>query len=460
MSNYKLTQAEKDILKVIKVETDNVNGVSSLTPELMRIDASIATTEELLKKHGVFDMHLNSLKVASLSIKSTKNSKALFYTSFDQLLVWANNSYPNDISFDDIFTDYELAANSKYIRQLNSEFDAVHRLDAVDVIIPVLAGILSGAVECFFGGFVKTASGKSVSGTLSAYVESLFNKALPADKIAELEKLAKVTYDAQDNRNTTVFVDTLSSYFHRFLQLGHDPILGFVFGVADMLRGTMTTIDYNGNFVVQLMENYSDRKAANLFEAIAKVFLHMLSDVNTPAGLPAPFMALFNKLRIGSIRAEKLNVSELVKGMYGQGYDFRHFCAMSVPVMIIEVVVRVSYFVKRLAEGHSFSESIPVGLNHEMKPKLGTMLFIAHSASTTINAGKVIFTKNPLDINYPQWLAFARYSVKQLKWTLYNKPALREKYVTDAINDEWSELSANIDSLWGEYAGEATVIYA
>ncbi|HEX3017164.1 MAG TPA: hypothetical protein VHP31_04850 [Caproicibacter sp.] len=132
----------------------------------------------------------------------------------------------------------------------------------------------------------------------------------------------------------------------------------------------MTTIDYNGKFVVQLMENYSDRKAANLFEAFGKVFIHMLSDVNTPEGLPVPFMTLFNKLQIGSIGEEKLNIAELVKSMYGQGYDFRHFCAMSIPVMIIEVVVRVSYFIKRLAEGHSFSDAIPVGLNHEKRPKL------------------------------------------------------------------------------------------
>ncbi|SMP72468.1 hypothetical protein [Anoxynatronum buryatiense] len=453
MPKHILSESEKDLLKVVKNENDYAQNTPSLEQTKKTIDTRIAESEELLRSIG----HGDDLKRIEIE-SEPQTHDAHIVRSFDDLLKDANERNPEEVAFEDIFSNEELEANRKYIRQLNAEFNTVHDFDTVDVIIPVVAGILSGAIDCFFGGFVKTASGKSVPGTLSDYVGKLFDNALPAEKISELEKLAKVTYDAQDNRNTTIYVDTLSSYFHRFLQLGHDPILGFVFGVADMLRGTMTTIDYNGKFVVQFMENYSDRKASSLFEAIAKVFLHMLSDVNTPASLPVPFMALFNKLQIGSIGEEKLNIAELVKSMYGQGYDFRHFCAMSIPVMIIEVVVRVSYFVKRLAEGHSFSEAISVGLNHEKKPKLGTMLFIAHSASTAINTGKVIFTENPLDINYPQWIAFTRYSVKQLKWVLYNKPALRDKYVMDAINNEWSELSVSIDNLWDEYSNGTVVV--
>ena len=259
-----------------------------------------------------------------------------------------------------------------------------------------------------------------------------------------------MTYDATDNRNTTVYVDGLSAYFHRLVSLGHDPILGFVIGVIDMLRGTMTTLDFKGNFVIQVMENVSDRKAQDIFEAISKVFLHMLSDVNTPQGLPVPFMVLFNKLQFGSIGEDKLNISEMVKAMYGQGYDFRHFCAMSIPVMITEVIVRVSYFAKRLSEGHSFEESIPFGGNRQKKPKLATMLFIANSAATAINTGKVALTKNPLNINYFQWLSFAKYSVSQMKWVLLDKPALRGEYVKGFIDGEWSVISSEIDFLWRE----------
>lgn len=50
----------------------------------------------------------------------------------------------------------------------------------------------------------------------------------------------------------------------------------------------------------------------------------------------------------------------------------------------------------------SHLDTIPFSTNHEKMPKLGTMLFTAHSAATAINAGKVVFTESPMAINYPQ----------------------------------------------------------
>lgn len=80
---------------------------------------------------------------------------------------------------------------------------------------------------------------------MSNYVREYFEKAFPEEEMSKLanSKISKVPYDAQDNRNTAKYVEGLSAYYHRMLQLGHDPILGFVFGVLDILNGTMSTID-------------------------------------------------------------------------------------------------------------------------------------------------------------------------------------------------------------------------
>lgn len=464
MARHTLSDSERDLLKVIKNEFDYVQDTPSLEPSRSALNVSIAESEALLRSIGCGD-DLKHMEIR----KEPKEQKTLIIRSFDDLLSDAYEHYPQEISFEYLFSSAELAANADTIRQLNVEFDTVHRLDTIDVIIPVVAGILSGAVDCAFGGFVRSADGRNVPGTMSEFVSKLFDKALPADKIRKLEDLAKVPYDALNfnNRGNVIveeIVDGLSPVFHHEVALGHDPILGFIFGVLDMLRGSITTLDFNGKLLIQTAEGFSDRKSQDLFHAIATVFLHMLSDVNGSScaksggmGLPVPFMALFNKLQFGKF-GDNDTISELVKSMFYQGYDFRHFCSMSIPVMITEVIVRVSYFAKRLHEGYSFSEAIPVGIDHTKKPKLGTMLFIAHSASTAINAGKVSFTKNPLNINYPQWLSFAKCSVKQLKWVLSEKPALRDKYVMGIINGEWDELALNIESLWDEYANDAIIV--
>lgn len=460
-----LSQGEKDILKVLKNGMAEAENIPSLQPANNHLDGSIASSEVLLRSLG-YESKLNEVVIEP----QYSTPRIIEVRSFDELLSAANKKYPNEVSFNDILTSQEIAEHTAYITQLNEEFNAIHRLDNIDIIIPAVAGVLGGAIDCIFGGFVKSADNRNIPGTMSEFVRKQFDTVLPLEKIKKLEDLSKVPYDAlnYDNKGNVIveeIVSGLHPIFHHQVSLGHDPILGFIFGILDMLRGTVTTLDSKGNFFVQAAEGYSDRKAQNLFQAIATVFLHMLSDVNGSSGaktggmgLPVPFMVLFNKLQLGEI-GDNDTIAELVKSMFYQGYDFRHFCSMSVPVMITEVIVRVSYFAKRLHEGYTFAESVPVGLNRGKKPKLGTMLFIAHSASTAINAGKVAFTKNPLDINYAQWLLFTRYSVKQLKWVLTDKQNIRHKYVMGILNEHWDSLYGDLDDLWGEFFDGSTVVY-
>lgn len=79
-------------------------------------------------------------------------------------------------------------------------------------------------------------------------------------------KVSKVLDDAQNNLYTSIDVDGLSAYYHRLLSLGHDPLLGFVIGVADILTGRMTSIDKSGKIVSQVMEVYADRKESDILQ--------------------------------------------------------------------------------------------------------------------------------------------------------------------------------------------------
>ena len=200
----------------------------------------------------------------------------------------------------------------------------------------------------------------------------------------------------------------------------------------------------------RLLENYADRTEADVFAALAKQVAHLKSDMTTSMGLPAPMMGLFNLLQFGSIGEYEQTVAEIVRGMYYEGYDFIHFCSMSVSAMLIEVVVRLGNAIKRIKEGVAIKDAIPLSMNHEKMPKLGTMLFTAHSAATAINAGKMVFTENPMAINYPQWITIAKYSYQQLKWGLVTKPALRDRFVLDAIDSELQGVYEDIDALFDE----------
>lgn len=176
-------------------------------------------------------------------------------------------------------------------------------------------------------------------------------------------------------------------------------------------------------------------------------------------GLPVPLMALFNLLQFGTIGEEEQTIAEIVQGMYYEGYDFIHFCSMSVPAMLVEAIIRLGYAVKRIKEGHRIKDSIPASVNREKHPKLATMLFVGHAAATAVNAGKVYFTQNPMAINYPQWVAFAKYSYSQLKWALLQKPELQDCYVTGKIYEELNEVLLSADQTFDDISKDYIVVF-
>lgn len=453
MSKFKYTEFEKQMNSVLKHQDKALADIHF--PSLDETDATIAGTEDLLRNLGYQPEALKGLT----PIQQPK--KVMVVPTWEELCAEAERHVGIGCELESIFTKEELQSNELAICRLNEEFNVIHRLDAFDISIAALAGLVGAAVDILLVGIPSKTPNGLKGGSLENYVRDYFDKKFPEEEMQKLanSKVSKAPYDAQDNRHTTIRVEGLSAYYHRLLQLGHDPLLGFIFGVADILTGRMTTIDKAGNIVSQVMENYADRKESDIFAALAKQVIHFKSDVTTSMGLPAPLMSLFNLLQFGSIGEEEQTIAEIVQGMYYEGYDFIHFCSMSVPAMLVEVIVRLAYAIKRIKEGYAVKDSIPLSLNKEKHPKLATMLFIAHAGATAANAGKVYFTQNPVAINYPQWIAFAKYSYSQLKWVLLEKPTLRDAYVRGKISEDLDAVLAESNTTFDRFAEDYIVVF-
>lgn len=365
--------------------------------------------------------------------------------TWEEMAARGSGSISGDRSLDELLTQTDRDEIDNRLASLNEEFAAQCRLDKFDVGIAVMSGILSAAVDMFLIGVpARTHEDGLRAQPLENYVRDQFKRWFPEDEMKKLAATpaAKVPYDAQYNTGfTDTWVEGLYPTMHRLYSLGHDPLLGFIVGVGDILNGTITTIDKTGAVVVQQIGRYADRKASTVVEALIRQFIHLKTDVNTAMGLPAPLMGLFNLMQFGELGEEKQTVAEIVQGMYYEGYDFEHFCAQSIPAMLVEVAVRTSYFGKRVHEGYGVRESIPFSLDGEKHPKLATMLFLAHSVAAGIDAGRVCFSKNPMELSYPEMAVFAGYALGQLKWSLIKKPALRHKHVMEVLDAELRELT-------------------
>ncbi len=451
MSKYEYSKAEQQLSNVLNYQAAELKNIQR--PDMSAVENRISESEKLLSSLGY---PLNNIS----KILCEEPRKMLSVPTWEDLCAEAVRTAGNSTTLESLFTDEELRNNELAIKMLDEEYNAVHRLDKNDVTISIVAGLLGAVIDILLVGIPQKTSDGLKAGPLSNYVRSWFDKKFPEEEMEKLanSKVSKVPYDAQDNRNTIEYINGLSAYYHRLLSLGHDPLLGLIFGVFDIMTGRMTTIDKTGKVVSQIMENYADRREQDIFAALAKQIIHFKSDITTSMGLPAPLMGLFNLLQFGNIGETEETIAEIVQGMYYEGYDFIHFCSMSIPAMIIEVVVRVGYAFKRIEEGYSIKESIPFSLSREKHPKLSTMLFIGHSLETAVNAGKIYFTKNPMAINYPQWIAFATYSYKQLKWAVIEKPELRDLYVCGKINEELIDVYDEINITFKEYSEKYVVV--
>ena len=452
MRKNKELDVDQQIARVLTYHDQQLKNIKF--PDASETDERVRNSENLLRSMGydLPDRHGTS----------GRKKEVIVIPSWDALCSEASLYVAGDCDIRSLFTDDELRKNEETIKLLNDDFNQIYRMDKADYAIAAIAGMVGASVDTLLVGIPKKTLDGLKAGPLSNFIRDYFDKKYPQEEIQKLanSKISKVPFDAQDNRHTGIYVEGLSAYYHRLLELGHDPVLGFVFGVADILNGTMTTIDKNGKIECQVMENYADRKESDIFLALAKQIIHFKSDVTTSMGLPVPFMSLFNLLQFGEIGDYDQTIAEIVQGMYFEGYDFIHFCSMSVPVMLVEVITRVGYALKRFGESHSIKESIPASLNRKKHPKLASMLFIAHSVATAANAGKVYFSQNPMAINYPQWIAFAKYSYLQLKWVLIEKPEMRNAYVDGKIYDAAQEVLNEVDRNFDEYTRDKIVIYS
>ncbi|GIM34111.1 hypothetical protein PAGU1678_33790, partial [Paraclostridium bifermentans subsp. muricolitidis] len=194
----------------------------------------------------------------------------------------------------------------------------------------------------------------------------------------------------------------------------------------------------NGRFIIQ---SVSGATTKSFIESIITVFGHFLSDVGTKSktgkilSLPAPLTPLLQLIQVGSIeyKGKNFTVADLSKKMYYDGYNFNHFVGMSVPVFLIEVLIRVSFVIKEI-----FYTNKNVSLKNN--PKLDVMLCISNGVLFAENAGKLVITKNPFSINYISWISTVKYGVKTLKWISHDREIEKIDYAQKHIDYNWKRM--------------------
>lgn len=297
------------------------------------------------------------------------------------------------------------------IKHLRDEFyGAQYRWDEWDYVFVGTAGVLASLTDFLLVALPKAMPSYSSffgqnGSPITAWLRQLdTTKGTDwySEWARELEKRCRVPYDAQSLAGE--HIGGMAGRTHRFQSLGHDPVLGFVFGVVDIMRGTITGFSYDRIAQAHtLVSRATGAEPVPLVEAMLKHVGHLVSDACTPAGLPSPLMPLAQLVNVGSFGKGQRTVAEVARYMYLQGYDLRHFITMGITPAVIEIILRAYIMLRHYFEKGELTAFVATD------PKYRAMLLAAHAIAATGNAGKLcLMGGNPLAFNQAQWLALFR----------------------------------------------------
>ena len=314
---------------------------------------------------------------------------------------------PRSVDLDDLLDPEEAR---RIERRFSGDFMVQAHLDRYDIAMIAIAGLAAALV-----GFLIVKIPKDVV-YLGAHAQtgSPLTKLLQSHSVGHdnwLSDWAKVSYDRVNTSGTGIIVLGSGPRTHRQLTFGHDPLLGLVVGVIDIMRGGMTAIDKCGQ--LQISSAFSPLQYNPLMAFVLQI-AHVLSDAFTPMGVPPPGWTLLNFVQAGSFGVRDRTVADLARWMYTRGYDSRHFLTMSTSVAAIEIVLRGYWALRKkmdpeFAEDVQHAAAVAGSTRLSAHPRFQAMAFGAYAAAVAANCGKIaVYQGNPLAINYAEWLGFMR----------------------------------------------------
>ncbi len=333
-------------------------------------------------------------------------------------LTVSDNAYEFDTSIAEALETAEIE-----IATLNETIDSINGLkpecDKLDYALAACSGALCGIIDIFLVG----KPGESPLGDITdKWFEARtldFAKLCgwdpngdPASAIRFLENMFKIPYDQRGMGDAASFVFNLNAKNHHFKSLGHNPtLLGLFFSILDQFTNTSHFVSGGDLITLEEADGKFELKGnsipAKLFCGFANWFGHLISDISGSSGskgrgmgIPSPFWAWTNDI-IAIKRSLHLPVSEFDKNInemalkiYTEGFDLRFQSAQMIPVFLNELIVRLTYSVRRMVkyfktteiEDRSFKQ-LWISCEPFSNPTVKRMLTVAHGTFCLMDIG-------------------------------------------------------------------------
>lgn len=202
------------------------------------------------------------------------------------------------------------------IERIDREFKEKTKLSDSDIIFLFICTGLQCARQYLLTNDkfrLKDKSGMSASNRGDKLMEAIYDGSIGQVAPPDWRDILfqSVPYDAIRQIGGHVQNAGLSGVTHRYRTLGHDPILGWLFGTANIMTNSLTKTDFFTTYQVKDMvlirhypngtlgmlnqaAKYAKNEPKLLAAAAARQAIHFGSDYFTKQGLPVPLIATVN----------------------------------------------------------------------------------------------------------------------------------------------------------------------
>lgn len=454
MGKYTYTDEEKDFNKVLKMnQNESFSLEKRYSSQIDRLDESINSSEVLLRSLGY------NLPNKTVSKKEkTLSAEIQEIKPYKDLVRKANVEIQNDIELEDLLSEKEFQDAYKRLDAIHEEFS--HKTSIVnktDLMFLGIATALQTTKSLLFGQIAKKFD----------YGNS-FN---PDDRLAHNDKsIEKEHRRANDEfkekhekhghgywmnilyqtppyditRGSPAINRNMEGGYHRIHTLGHDPILGWIFGTANILTDTITFEDFKSNRVIRkpkmmitpesvsftklFSESFEMCKAdsLNLPAAIFAEGCHLKSDEFTKLGLPVPILEAINP--------------DFASKLYKSNYDALCF---SRDLKIVGASAGISIFIDLiigLVHGLFNKEKINKDL-YEVRTR--KILLISNSIASTSNIIQTVITNNPKNLDLGGLFVTLSHLFMDLRFI----SRIKEEFIRQELNKDLIKELERLDSI-------------
>ncbi len=242
--------------------------------------------------------------------------------------------------------------------------------------------------------------------------------------------------------------------YHRMYTLGHDPILGWLFGTANILTDCITFNNFHTNrisrvdpvtggkkmvitpevvFMGQMLKECYEEIRADFLNLPAAIFAqaqHLKSDEYTKLGLPVPLLSSMNE--------------EFASKLYRENYDALCFSRDIKIVGISFVVSKLFDIIISLAHGLFRKGDEDKNLYEVRTRKILLISNSIASASTIINTA---ITENPKNLDIGSLLNTITHLFSDVRFIARIKQEFIESEISDRVQKEIAEVDALYETL-------------